>query len=235
MVALIFVLNRVVDRYLVAAVPFLAVAVGMWLTEAFEHRRIRGVRLAATLLVVCLIPGIAVARSLGRSNRGQLAKIQYVLDRSQRGDRMHDEWRVFNVFRPDMHYFWFMTRPGVRLYNGFTGGRFADYDACLPGGCAAEVRVRPCRPVGRLRVGRTLPANSVRRPAGTRPRVSGAAAYFAAGAGSDGTTGGRSLLMIWYSNFHCAPSFRRIQITLPRSRRSGPPAGLRLRLNVPAK
>jgi hypothetical protein len=43
---------------------------------------------------------------------------------------MHDEWRDFNVFRPDMHYFWFMTRPGVRLYNGFTGGRFADYDVC---------------------------------------------------------------------------------------------------------
>jgi hypothetical protein len=130
LVALIFVLNRVVDRYLVAAVPFLAVAVGAWLTEEFDRRRIRGVRLAAALLVVCLIPGIAVARSLGRSNRGQLEKIQFVLDRSQRGDRMHDEWRDFNLFRPDMHYFWFMTRPGVRLYNGFTGGRFAGYDVC---------------------------------------------------------------------------------------------------------
>jgi 4-amino-4-deoxy-L-arabinose transferase-like glycosyltransferase len=130
LVALIFVLNRVVDRYLVAAVPFLAVAVGMWLTEEFERRRIRGVRLAAALVVVCLIPGIAMARSLGRSNRGQLAKIQYVLDRTQRGDRMHDDWRDFNLFRPDMHYFWFMTRPGVRLYNGLTGGRYADYDVC---------------------------------------------------------------------------------------------------------
>ena len=78
----------------------------------------------------CGNPGIAVARSLGRSNRGQLEKIQFVLDRSQRVDRMHDEWRDFNVFRPDMHYFWFMTRPGVRLYNGFTGGRYADYDVC---------------------------------------------------------------------------------------------------------
>jgi 4-amino-4-deoxy-L-arabinose transferase-like glycosyltransferase len=130
LVALIVVLNRVVDRYLVAAVPFLAVAAGMWLTEEFERRRIRGVRLAAALLVACLIPGIAVARSLGRSNRGQLEKIQFVLDRSQRGDRMHDEWRDFNVFRPDMHYFWFMTRPGVRLYNGLTGGRLAGYEAC---------------------------------------------------------------------------------------------------------
>jgi hypothetical protein len=130
LVALIFAGNRVVDRYLVAAVPFLAVAVGMWLMEEFERRRMLGVRLAAALLVVCLLPGIAMARSLGRSNRGQLAKIQYVLDRSQPGDRMYDEWRDFNLFRPDMHYFWFMTRPGVRLYNGLTGGRFAGYEVC---------------------------------------------------------------------------------------------------------
>ena len=130
LVALIFALNRVVDRYVGAAVPFLAVAVGLWLAEEFERRRLRGVRLAAALLVVCLLPGIAMARSAFRSNRGQLEKIQFVLDRSQRGDRMHDEWRDFNVFRPDLHYFWFMTRPGVRLYNGFTGGRFAGYDLC---------------------------------------------------------------------------------------------------------
>ena len=61
-----------------------------------------------------------MARSVFRSNRGQLAQIQFVLDRSAPDDRMFDEWRDFNLFRPDMHYFWFMTRPGVRLYNRVT-------------------------------------------------------------------------------------------------------------------
>ncbi len=130
LVALIFAGNRVVDRYLVAAVPFLAVGVGMWLAGELERRRVRGLRLAAVLVILALVPGVAMARSAFRSNRGQLEKIQFVLDRSQRADRMHDPWRDFNVFRPDMHYFWFMTRPGVRLYNGFTGGRFAGYDEC---------------------------------------------------------------------------------------------------------
>jgi hypothetical protein len=130
LVALIFAGNRVVDRYLVAAVPFLAVAVGMWLADAFERRRVFGYRLAAVLLAVCLLPGIATVRSVFRSNRGQLAKIQFVLDHSQPGDRMQDEWRDFNLFRPDAHYFWMMTKPGVRLYNRYTGGRFADYDVC---------------------------------------------------------------------------------------------------------
>jgi hypothetical protein len=52
---------------------------------------------------------------------------------------MYDEWRDFNLFRPDMHYFWFMTTPGVRLYNGLTGGRYADYDVCR---LVAEVKPR---------------------------------------------------------------------------------------------
>jgi 4-amino-4-deoxy-L-arabinose transferase-like glycosyltransferase len=130
LVALIFAGNRVVDRYLVAAVPFLAVAVGMWLAGELERRRVRGLQLAAVLVMLGLVPGVAMTRSAFRSNRGQLEKIQFVLDRSQRSDQMYDQWRDFNLFRPDMHYFWFMTRPGVRLYNGLTGGRFAGYDVC---------------------------------------------------------------------------------------------------------
>ena len=138
-VALVVALNRVVDRYLAAAVPFLAVAVGLWLSGEIERRHLRGPRLAAALLVVCLIPGVAMARSVFRSNRGQLAQIQFVLDRSAPDDRMYDEFRDFNLFRPDMHYFWFMTRPGVRLYNRFAGGRYAGYDVCR---LLADVRPR---------------------------------------------------------------------------------------------
>jgi hypothetical protein len=139
LVVLIFATNRVVDRYLVAAIPFLAVAVGLWLTDEVDRRRLRGLRLAAALLIVSLLPGVAIVRSIFRSNRGQLDRIQFVLDHSQRDDRMYDEWRDFNVFRPDMHYFWFMTGPGVRLYNRFTRGRVADYDACR---LIAEVKPR---------------------------------------------------------------------------------------------
>ena len=129
LVTLIFALNRVVDRYLAAAVPFLAVAASLWLADEVERRRIRGPRFAAVLLVICLAPGVAMVRSVFRTNHGQLSKIQYVLDRSAPDDRMYDEWRDFNLFRPDMHYLWFMTRPAQRFYNR-VDGRFAHYDVC---------------------------------------------------------------------------------------------------------
>ena len=139
LVALMFATNRVVDRYLLAAVPFLAAAAGMWLAEEAARRRVAGPRFAALLLLVCLLPAIGMTRSVFRSNRGQLEKIQLVLDRSAPGDRMYDEWGDFNVFRPDMHYFWFMTSPGVRVYNGLTGGRYADFNVCR---LVAEVKPR---------------------------------------------------------------------------------------------
>jgi hypothetical protein len=139
LVALMFATNRVVDRYLLAAVPFLAAAAGMWLAEEAARRRVAGPRFTALLLLVCLLPAIGMTRSVFRSNRGQLEKIQLVLDRSAPGDRMYDEWGDFNVFRPDMHYFWFMTSPGVRVYNGLTGGRYADFNVCR---LVAEVKPR---------------------------------------------------------------------------------------------
>jgi hypothetical protein len=129
-VALVFALNRVVDRYLAAAMPFLAVMVAAWLADAFDRIRMRGVRAVAAIVLVGLAPCIAMARAAGRSNAPQLAQIQYVLDHSAAGDRMLDEWRDFNLFRPDIHYFWFFTRPGVVPYNRLTGGRFAQFDLC---------------------------------------------------------------------------------------------------------
>ena len=130
LVCVIFALNRVVDRYVLAAVPFLAVAVAAWFTEEVERFRLSGRQAVAVLVLVCLVPCVAMVRSVGQSNSGQLAQIQYVLDHSQAGDRMFDEWRDFNLFRPDVHYFWFLAGPGVRIFSSLTGGRHGDYDTC---------------------------------------------------------------------------------------------------------
>ena len=128
-IAVFFAFDRLVDRYVAAAVPFLAVAIALWLSETLGRRQVRGPRLAAALLIICLVPAVSMARAVFRPNSIQLAKIQYVLDRSRPDDRMFDEWRDFNLFRPDMHYAWFMTRPALRFYNR-ADGRFADYDVC---------------------------------------------------------------------------------------------------------
>ncbi|HNV03095.1 MAG TPA: glycosyltransferase family 39 protein [Vicinamibacterales bacterium] len=129
--AALVALNRVADRYLVAAMPFLAVAAAAWLSDALEARRARGPRALVVLLAVCLLPAISMVRSIGRSNRNQLARMQYVLDRSAPGERMFDPWRDYNLFRPDVHYFWFHGGGAIaREFSRMTGGRVAAYDTC---------------------------------------------------------------------------------------------------------
>jgi hypothetical protein len=111
-------------------VPFLSVAVAGWLADLVVRFKPRERTVMAALLLVCLIPCVAMVRSVGRSNRGQLAQVQYVLDRSQAGDRVYDPSRNVNVFRPDAHYFWFLVRPGVSLAGHVANGRYADYETC---------------------------------------------------------------------------------------------------------
>lgn len=129
-VAALFALNRVADRDLLAGLPFLAVAAAAWLSGVFEARRVRPSGALAVLLVVCLVPAISMVRALGRSNQAQLARIQYVLDRSRPDERMFDPWRDYNLFRPDVHYFWFHTGSIADHYRRLAGGRYAGYEVC---------------------------------------------------------------------------------------------------------
>ena len=234
LVAVVAVLNRVVDRYIVAAVPFLAVAVGLWLADEAARRQIRGVRLTALLLVVCLVPGVAMARAVFRTNRGQLDE-DPVRARSLPG-RRPDARRVARLQRvPARHALLLVHdqagRAPVQQLHRRPAGRLRSVPAHR--GRQAPVRFRPHGSAGAVRAGRAVPAYALRSPDGTRSGLS--RIYFFSGSGAGGAAGGRSLLIIWYSNFHCVPSLRRIQMTFPRSCRSGPPAGLRFRLNVPAK
>ena len=225
LVALFFSMNRVVDRYLVAAVPFLAVAVGLWLADEIERRRVRGpqVRGSAALDLPAARGGHGRDRCFA-SNRGQLAQIQFVLDRSKR--RRPDVRRLARLQPvPARHALLLVHDQAGRAPLQQLHRRPASPTTTCAGSSPrqAAVRVGSRRATGRCGLAGQYRPTPFDRPDGTRPRVirNGGGAYFAAGAGSAGTTGGRSLLMIWYSNLHCPPSFRRIQITLPRSCRSG--------------
>lgn len=127
---LIVALNRVVDRYVAATIPFLAIAAAAWLREGLARFAIGGWRAAALLVLTCLVPGVAMVRAVGLSNRPQLEQIQYVLDHSRREDRVYDYERNINIFRPDTHYFWFHVGRAAAIYNTESGGRFSGADSC---------------------------------------------------------------------------------------------------------
>lgn len=65
-------------------------------------------------------------------NRPQMKRIEYVIRNTREGDLVYDGDNTFNLFRGDLHYFWYSTGKGFNLeaYNRINKDRFADYDIC---------------------------------------------------------------------------------------------------------
>jgi hypothetical protein len=129
--AALFLLPNPADRHFLLALPLLSVIVGAWAGER-PCLLLRGwagrIYLAGLLLAplpFLFVQGFPL-------NGRQLEKIAYVLRHSTADEKVFDDSSDFNLFRPDLHYFWFQTAPGEMLdaYRRLGAGRRGDYDAC---------------------------------------------------------------------------------------------------------
>ena len=119
------------DRHFLLVLPLLSVIVGAW-TGDRSRFPLRGRRRAAFLAALLVVP-LPFLTVLGSPLNGvQLEKIAYVLHQTAPDDRVLDGRCDFNLFRADVHYFWFQIDPGEMLdsYRRLRGGRRGDYDAC---------------------------------------------------------------------------------------------------------
>jgi hypothetical protein len=155
LVVIVVATGRISDRYLAAAVPLLAAAVAAWIAPILDRWRPRR-RTALAIVLMAALPGIAMVRATGRTNHLQLAQIQYLLDRSEPTDRVYDRGVAVNLFRPDVHYFWFLVGPKGPAGRRFAGPVRGDYVSCREIASAAFVynargELEPCALLGRYR------------------------------------------------------------------------------------
>lgn len=84
------------------------------------------------LTVTVFLPLIILTIMLSLPTQGeQVAKINYVLKNTTSADYVYDGDIDFNLFRKDLHYFWFGLRKNKELatYNKLTGNKkYGDYD-----------------------------------------------------------------------------------------------------------
>jgi hypothetical protein len=60
----------------------------------------------------------------------QLDRIQFVLDNTKQNDLVYDGDIQFNIYRKDVHYFWYSFASGFEAYNEITNGKYKDYNIC---------------------------------------------------------------------------------------------------------
>ena len=96
-------------QYYMLAFPFVAILAAKALATGFDRHR----ALAALVLVFAFLGPVnqGLRRVITPSNAGQLAKIQYVLDLTNKNDHVYDGNIRFNVFRPDVDFIWYMAGP----------------------------------------------------------------------------------------------------------------------------
>lgn len=107
--------GRTESRSVVVTLPFLAVTAGFLLDELSRRLRLSPCSTALLLAALCAAPVVELVRAAGTDNRAQLARIDFVLARTPPGEPVYDANGEFNLFRPDLHYFWFFVGPGRNM------------------------------------------------------------------------------------------------------------------------
>lgn len=130
LLACLFLVPHPFLQYFVFPLALLAVPVArqaVWLFERFKCAETCRSRALALALVV---PVCVMAANLAKSNKPQLEMIRYVLNRTASNERVYDGDNRYNLYRPDLHYFWYNLKPlrGLDSYNRVSGNRFSSYD-----------------------------------------------------------------------------------------------------------
>lgn len=125
-------LKRVHAQYFLPALPLLCVTAAAGMTWLFERLRLNAFYKIVLVLLVISQPASymnSYKHNFG-GNRSHLRAIKFVLENTQPTDCVYDGMPKFNVFRPDIHYFWYSIKDerGLGTYNQLTNNRFGELD-----------------------------------------------------------------------------------------------------------
>jgi hypothetical protein len=128
--ACLFLVFQPNDQYLIFPLALLAVPAARQAAWLFERFKCTEACRSRALALALIVPWCLMASNLTESNRPQLKVIRYVLSRTAPDERIYDGDIRFNLYRPDLHYFWFSVKPHMALdsYNRVSGNRFSSYD-----------------------------------------------------------------------------------------------------------
>jgi 4-amino-4-deoxy-L-arabinose transferase-like glycosyltransferase len=110
----------------------LSILAGYALYQFFFKFQLKpSLRLICVMLVILSSSYFLIERGLD-NNSQELKRVDYVLENSKDTDFIYDGKNQFNLFRPDLHYFWFSLKKshGLDTYNRLTHNVFGDYNIC---------------------------------------------------------------------------------------------------------
>jgi hypothetical protein len=119
-------------HYFLFPIVLLSVLIGCFLKAAFDKLKAPALFRVALAVAIIRSPLEYMIVMCENQTQHHLQKVDYVLRNSSEDDFVYDGANTFNLYRRDVHYFWFYLGPGRGLdtYNRLTGNRHGDYDVC---------------------------------------------------------------------------------------------------------
>ncbi len=130
LLAFLFMVPRARNQYFILPIAILAVPAARQAVWLFERFKCSDACRSCALILVLIAPWCITAHKFTESNKFQLERIRYVLSQTAPHEPVYDGDIQFNIFRPDLHYFWYNTKPRRALdsYNQVAQNRFSSYD-----------------------------------------------------------------------------------------------------------
>lgn len=137
----VLVINPPFAQYYLPALPLGSIAGAYFLTDIFNRIKLGKILRAVILIIIIAGPAFYLWKESQKSNHFQMNRIDYVLRNSEESDFIYDGDIKFNLFRPDLHYFWFSVGTGKSLFryremakNKYLGEfiekRYVSYNIC---------------------------------------------------------------------------------------------------------
>jgi len=128
----VFLVKTPFAQYFLSAIPLLCIAIAHFIKLAFDRFHVRSSLrfILATLLISRSV--LFMMKLPDKTNSSQIAKVEFVLRHSNDSDTVYDGNCQFNLYRNDIHYFWFRVAQvgGLATYNRLTDNRYGNYDTC---------------------------------------------------------------------------------------------------------
>jgi 4-amino-4-deoxy-L-arabinose transferase-like glycosyltransferase len=113
------------QQYYLQSLPLVSVVAAYGVHQSFNSRR---APIAVCLLIAAIGPTLTAVKDIKWSYQDeQTALISHVLSNTSAGDYVYDGNINFNLFRPDLHFFWFGVAPGSQI-DRYLAFRELDYD-----------------------------------------------------------------------------------------------------------
>jgi len=129
----LYLIRRPWNQYFLPFICVLCIVLGCFLKLGFDNLKLTALPRMLLLVLIIYMPAKFLTRKVRFvRDHSDFEMVNFVLANSEASDLIYDGHNQFNVYRHDLHYFWYSTyeRGCLHVYNRITGGKYGDYDIC---------------------------------------------------------------------------------------------------------